>query len=67
MRAITQIKYFVQTSKLHPSQTVTLKDKLILVDEEDNYLGPIEKAKAHTWDYVDTGKPHRAFSVFLFD
>lgn len=34
-------QFRVNTSKFHPSQTSTLKDKLILVDEKDNYVQPL--------------------------
>jgi isopentenyl-diphosphate Delta-isomerase len=37
-------------------------DYVILVDEQDNELGIMEKLKAH-----EEGKLHRAFSVFLFN
>ncbi len=35
---------------------------VILVDEQDNEIGVMEKLKAH-----ETGKLHRAFSVFIFN
>jgi len=39
-----------------------LIDQVILVDEQDNALGSMEKMEAHR-----TACLHRAFSVFLFD
>ena len=36
--------------------------KVILVDEQDNYLGFEEKIKAH-----QEGRLHRAFSIFIFN
>jgi isopentenyl-diphosphate delta-isomerase len=38
-------------------------EELILVDEQDNEIGHLNKATAHDGD----GVLHRAFSVFLFD
>ena len=38
-------------------------EELILVDEEDNAIGTLGKARCHDGD----GVLHRAFSVFLFD
>ena len=37
-------------------------DYVILVDEQDNEVGVMEKLKAH-----EQGKLHRAFSVFIFN
>jgi isopentenyl-diphosphate delta-isomerase len=39
-----------------------LKEKVILVDENDNELGLMEKMEAH-----EKGLLHRAFSVFVFN
>ena len=38
------------------------KDYVILVDENDNEIGVMEKLKAHL-----EGKLHRAFSIFIFN
>lgn len=38
-------------------------EELILVDEDDNEIGTLDKARCHDGD----GVLHRAFSVFLFD
>ena len=37
-------------------------EKVILVDEQDNILGEMEKMEAH-----EKGLLHRAFSVFVFN
>lgn len=42
--------------------TVTFKEQVILVNEQDEMLGTMEKYEAHR-----QGLLHRAFSVFLFD
>lgn len=39
-----------------------MNELLILVDENDNEIGLMEKMSAH-----ETGKLHRAFSVFIFN
>lgn len=39
-----------------------MRDKIILVDEQDNEIGFEEKMKVH-----QKGQLHRAFSVFIFD
>lgn len=42
-------------------------DMVILVDEEDRVLGPLDKFSAHRWNGREPPKLHRAFSVFLFN
>ena len=39
-----------------------MKDKVVLVDTEDNELGYMEKMEAH-----QKGALHRAFSIFIFN
>lgn len=39
-----------------------IRDKVVLVDKEDNTLGEMDKLKAH-----QQGRLHRAFSVFIFN
>jgi len=39
-----------------------MMDEVILVDEQDNVIGNMEKMEAHV-----LGKLHRAFSVFIFN
>ena len=55
--------------KYNIKQVSTLKDKCVLVDEMDKFIGPIEKQKAHELSYINSpeGNPHRAFSVFVFN
>lgn len=50
-----------------PSQTKFLDEALILVDRDDKIVGKISKVDAHMNSYNETGFPHRAFSVFLFN
>jgi len=40
-----------------------MSEQIILVDESDKPLGPIEKMAAH----VRPGRLHRAFSIFIFN
>jgi len=40
-----------------------MKDEVILVDEQDNQIGVMDKVEAHRGE----GKRHRAVSVFLFN
>jgi len=43
-------------------------ENLVLVDQDDNYLGLDSKKSAHVFDgRFPRGKLHRAFSVFLFN
>ncbi len=43
-------------------QLITMKTEIILVDENDNQIGVLEKLEAHK-----LGKLHRGFSVFIFN
>ena len=52
--------------KIDQSQTKFLNDELILVDENDNNIGSITKLNGHLISNKNK-KPHRAFSIFLFD
>ena len=42
-------------------------DMVILVDEEDNVVGSMDKYSAHRWKGKAQPSLHRAFSVFLFN
>jgi hypothetical protein len=58
----------VDLEKHHPSQTNSLGDKLILVDAADQELGVLDKKTCHLNSYNrNGGKPHRAFSLFMFN
>jgi len=39
-----------------------IRDKVVLVDKNDNQIGVMEKMEAHT-----KGELHRAFSIFIFN
>lgn len=50
-------------STLDPTQLEFMKEKCILVDEQDRVVGSASKEECHRGQ----GKLHRAFSVFLFN
>lgn len=47
------------------TQVKLMKEQLILVDEQDNVVGSCSKKDGHLRSMLV--KPHRAFSVFLFN
>lgn len=53
-------------NEIDSSQKKFLKDRLILVDKEDNNVGSISKLDGHLLSKKNLF-PHRAFSIFLFD
>jgi isopentenyl-diphosphate Delta-isomerase len=52
--------------KFHPSQSKTMDEDLILVDENDKPIDSLSKIEAHL-KIKNNKYPHRAFSVFLFN
>lgn len=52
-----------------PVQYATFTQNLLLVDEQDKVLQHLDKKTTHSWSYIngETAKPHRAFSIFLFN
>lgn len=63
---ITTIKHLFSTYSIDKSQLESFKEKLILVDKQDNRIGNISKLDAHLIEKKNK-YPHRAFSIFLFD
>ena len=49
------------------SQTSQLDASLTLVDHEDNIVGSVSKLDGHLRAKHEAGRPHRAFSLFLFN
>lgn len=43
------------------------KEQLIMVDENDNPLGPISKGESHSIETIKRGVYHRALSLLVFD
>jgi len=52
-----------QSTSAHASGEKTTRGVVVLVDERDRELGPMDKLAAHRGG----GRLHRAFSVFLYD
>ncbi len=45
-----------------------MEEQIIEVDFDDNPIGPLSKLDAHLIETVkQRNKPHRAFSVFIFN
>jgi len=65
-KLIQTAKFFFSNFKIDKSQIESFKEKLILVDKNDNKIGNISKLEAHLIE-KNNKNPHRAFSVFLFD
>lgn len=57
----------VDLSKLDDVQVTLLKEECILVDEQDKVVGSDTKKNCHLNVNIESGKLHRAFSVFLFN
>ena len=59
------------TANFDKSQVAQLDDSLTMVDEQDNVIGPVSKLDGHlkksTGGARPIAKPHRAFSLFLFN
>lgn len=56
-----------QLNGLDGEQVRLMEEQCILVDENDRALGPDSKKSCHLNANIDSGKLHRAFSVFLFN
>eukprot|EP01017_Pseudomicrothorax_dubius_P047858 TRINITY_DN8635_c0_g1_i4.p1 TRINITY_DN8635_c0_g1~~TRINITY_DN8635_c0_g1_i4.p1 ORF type:complete len:245 (-),score=56.23 TRINITY_DN8635_c0_g1_i4:506-1204(-) len=71
IQTISNLRAFSTVSSsqnYHPSQVKTFNDQLIEVDENDTAKGPLNKKLGHMNSYIlKDGKPHRAFSVFVFN
>jgi hypothetical protein len=73
MRKLTQRSFTAaSTKRFDPSvfcdsQTTQLGASLTLVDHEDNIVGSVSKLDGHLRAKQENGRPHRAFSLFLFN
>ncbi|KAH6917397.1 Isopentenyldiphosphate isomerase [Coprinopsis sp. MPI-PUGE-AT-0042] len=56
----------VDLSNYDPTQSKLMDERCILVDEDDNAIGAVDKKTCHLMENIDKGLLHRAFSVFLF-
>eukprot|EP01113_Clastostelium_recurvatum_P028608 TRINITY_DN3457_c0_g1_i1.p1 TRINITY_DN3457_c0_g1~~TRINITY_DN3457_c0_g1_i1.p1 ORF type:complete len:243 (+),score=65.92 TRINITY_DN3457_c0_g1_i1:53-781(+) len=55
------------TSDLDHYQAALMAEECIVVDRDDNVIGPESKLNCHLNTNIQKGLLHRAFSVFLFD
>ncbi|KAG5647974.1 hypothetical protein DXG03_007008 [Asterophora parasitica] len=56
----------IDLSSYDPEQSRLMDERCILVDEDDNAIGAMDKKTCHLMENIDKGLLHRAFSVFLF-
>jgi len=56
----------VDLSHYDPEQSRLMDEKCILVDEEDNAIGAMDKKTCHLMENINKGLLHRAFSAFVF-
>ncbi|KAG6911973.1 hypothetical protein DXG01_000221 [Tephrocybe rancida] len=56
----------IDLSSYDPEQSRLMDERCILVDEEDNAIGAMDKKTCHLMDNINKGLLHRAFSVFIF-
>lgn len=56
----------VDLSNYDPEQSRLMDERCILVDEEDNAIGAMDKKTCHLMENINKGLLHRAFSAFVF-
>jgi isopentenyl-diphosphate delta-isomerase len=56
----------VDLSNYDPKQSKLMDERCILVDEEDNAIGAMDKKTCHLMENINKGLLHRAFSAFVF-
>ncbi|KAG6898113.1 hypothetical protein C0992_005440 [Termitomyces sp. T32_za158] len=56
----------IDLSSYDPEQSRLMDERCILVDEEDNAIGAMDKKTCHLMENINKGLLHRAFSVFIF-
>jgi len=56
----------VDLSNYDPEQSKLMDERCILVDEEDNAIGAMDKKTCHLMENINKGLLHRAFSAFVF-
>jgi len=56
----------IDLSSYDPEQSRLMDEKCILVDEEDNAIGAMDKKTCHLMENINKGLLHRAFSAFVF-
>ncbi|KAL1683952.1 NUDIX hydrolase domain-like protein [Schizophyllum commune] len=56
----------IDLSSYDAEQSRLMDERCILVDEEDNAIGAMDKKTCHLMENIDKGLLHRAFSAFVF-
>ncbi|KAJ7487586.1 Isopentenyldiphosphate isomerase [Mycena galericulata] len=56
----------VDLSNYDPEQSRLMDERCILVDEQDNAIGAMDKKTCHLMENINKGLLHRAFSAFVF-
>ncbi|KAK0478370.1 Isopentenyldiphosphate isomerase [Armillaria novae-zelandiae] len=56
----------IDLSNYDPEQSKLMDERCILVDEDDNAIGAMDKKTCHLMDNINKGLLHRAFSAFVF-
>jgi len=56
----------IDLSNYDPEQSRLMDEKCILVDEQDNAIGAMDKKTCHLMENINKGLLHRAFSAFVF-
>lgn len=56
----------VDLSNYDPEQSRLMDERCILVDEQDNAIGAMDKKTCHLMENINRGLLHRAFSAFVF-
>ncbi|KAF4605202.1 isopentenyl-diphosphate delta-isomerase idi1 [Pleurotus pulmonarius] len=56
----------VDLSTYDPEQSRLMDERCILVDEQDNAIGAVDKKTCHLMENINKGLLHRAFSAFVF-
>ncbi|KAK7468884.1 isopentenyl-diphosphate delta-isomerase idi1 [Stygiomarasmius scandens] len=56
----------IDLSGYDPEQSKLMDERCILVDEQDNALGAMDKKTCHLMENINKGLLHRAFSAFVF-
>lgn len=56
----------IDLSGYDPEQSRLMDERCILVDEDDNAIGAMDKKTCHLMENINKGLLHRAFSAFVF-
>ncbi|KAF8974046.1 NUDIX hydrolase domain-like protein [Flammula alnicola] len=56
----------IDLSNYDPEQSRLMDERCILVDENDNAIGAVDKKTCHLMENINKGLLHRAFSAFVF-